>query len=66
MSGYELVRRVRYGAAPKFKDIPIFMLTAHSTDKNVRRGRFHRVDGFMVKPPSPKVLARCIRRALAR
>ena len=65
LSGHEFVRRVRYGIVPWFKDVPIFMLTAHDTDKNVQRGRIHRSDGFVVKPLSPEVLADCLRKALA-
>ena len=50
MDGFEFVRRIRYGTVPKFKDIPIFMLTGRDTDDNAQRARFHKINGFIVKP----------------
>lgn len=52
MNGYEFVRRIRYGAVPRYKDIPILMLTGKDTDKNVRSARIHKINGFLVKPSS--------------
>jgi two-component system, chemotaxis family, chemotaxis protein CheY len=56
MDGFELTRKIRYGVIPQYKDIPILMLTGHDTDKNVRKGRVHRIDGFVVKPLSQDTL----------
>lgn len=64
MAWFELVRRIRYGVVPRYKDIPILMLTGHSTEGNVQKGKFHKIQGFIVKPPSPEVLKRHITRAL--
>lgn len=64
MDGYELVRRIRYGTVPRFKDLPIIMLTGYDTEKNVQHGRVLRIDGFVVKPPDVKVFERKIRRVL--
>ena len=50
MNGYEFVRRVRYGVVPRYKDIPILMLTGKDSDKNVRSARIHKINGFLVKP----------------
>ncbi|MEK7246012.1 MAG: response regulator [Pseudomonadota bacterium] len=64
MGGFELARRIRLGAVAKFKDIPILMLTGHSTEDNIRKGRIHRIQGFIVKPPSAEILERNMTRAL--
>ena len=60
----ELARRIRLNAVPKYKGIPILMLTGHSTEENVRKGRIHRIQGFIVKPPSAEILDRHMTRAL--
>lgn len=64
MGGFELARMIRYGAVPPYKDIPILMLTGHSTEENVLKGRIHRIQGFIVKPPSAFVLKKYMMRAL--
>lgn len=64
MGGFELARKIRYGIVPRFKDIPILMLTGHSTEENVMKGRVHRIQGFVVKPPSLEAMRRYIYRAL--
>ena len=46
MAWFELVRRIRYGVVPRYKDIPILMLTGHSTEGNVQKGKFHKIQGF--------------------
>ena len=63
LDGYELVRRVRYGVVPKFKDAPILILTGKDTDENVLKARFHKISGFIVKPPNAESLEREIRKA---
>lgn len=65
MTGYELVRRLRYGTLPAYKTVPVIMLTGKDTDKNVRGARIHKISGFVVKPPEAGVLKDQIRRALA-
>ncbi len=62
MKGYELVRRIRYGTVPKFKDVPILMLTAHDTARNVRQARVHKVSGFIPKTAMLEHLEKQIRR----
>lgn len=64
MNGYEFVRRLRYGALPAYKNLPVLMLTGRDTDKNVRGARIHKISGFIVKPPSAEGLKDQIRRAL--
>jgi two-component system chemotaxis response regulator CheY len=64
MGGFELARRIRYGFVPRYKDVPILMLTGHGTEENVMKGRLHRIQGFVVKPPEAEVLKRHLRRAL--
>ncbi|MBG06483.1 MAG: hypothetical protein CMM59_20670 [Rhodospirillaceae bacterium] len=64
MSGYEFVRMLRYGTVPRFKDLPVLMLTGHDTPKNLRHARTHKIDGFLVKPPTAESLRRGILDAL--
>ena len=64
MSGYEFVRMLRYGTVPRFKDLPVLMLTGHDTPKNLRRARTHKIDGFLGKPPTAESLRRSILDAL--
>jgi CheY-like chemotaxis protein len=62
MGGFELARRIRLGAVPKYKEVPILMLTGHSTEENLMKGRIHRIQGFIVKPTSADILKRNIAR----
>ena len=64
MDGIELARKVRLGSVAKYKNIPILMLTGHSTEENVEKGRIQNIQGFIVKPPSTETLARHIKRAM--
>ncbi len=65
MNGYEFVRRVRYGTVPRFKDVPILILTGHATEKNVQRAHTHKIDGFVTKPATVDLLKVQIRDLLA-
>ncbi len=62
MKGYELVSRIRYGSVPKFKDVPILMLTAHDTAQTVQKGHDHQVSGFIPKTAMFEHLERQVRR----
>ncbi len=64
VDGYEFVRKVRYGAVPKYQDVPILILTGKDTDENVQKARFHKINGFIVKPPNAEDLERKLRKAL--
>ncbi len=64
IDGYEFVRKVRYGEVPKYKDVPILILTGKDTDENVQKARFHKIDGFIIKPPNAEDLERKLRKAL--
>lgn len=64
MGGFELARLIRAGTVAKYKDIPFLMLTSHSSEENIRTGRLHRIQGFIVKPPSAEILERYLMRAL--
>lgn len=64
MDGFEFVRKVRYGAVKGYKDVPIIMLTGKDTDRNVRKGRIHKIEAFVVKPPEVDSLRGYICRAL--
>ena len=64
MTGYEFVRRIRYGTVPRFKDVPILILTGHATEKNVQRAQTHKINGFVTKPPTVDILRLEIHAAL--
>ena len=64
VDGYEFVRKIRYGAVPKYKDVPILILTGKDTDENAQKARFHKINGFIVKPPNAEDLERKLRNAL--
>ncbi len=66
MDGYELVRRISYGTVPRFKDIPIIVLTGYFTDDNARHARTHRINGVVVKPLSGEVMMRKVEEVLGR
>lgn len=61
MDGYEFVRKLRYGVVPRFKDIPVVVLTGQDTDKNVQHARILKIDGFVVKPPDKSIFERKVR-----
>ncbi len=65
MDGYEFIRRVRYGEAPKFKEVPVVVLTGEDGEKSVRHARILKIDGFVVKPPDKDVFERQIRRIVS-
>ena len=56
MTGYEFSRKIRFGAVPPYKDIPILILSGELSEENLRRARTHRVDAVVAKPPSVDVL----------
>ncbi|MDP6786199.1 MAG: response regulator [Rhodospirillales bacterium] len=64
MGGYEFIRRVRYGTVPKYKDVPILVLTGADTEKNVKKSRIYRISGFMIKPPTIEDLGQQISQTL--
>ncbi len=65
MTGYEFVRRVRYGTVARYKDVPILILTGHATEKNLRRAHTHQIDSFVTKPATVDMLKVQIRDLLA-
>jgi CheY-like chemotaxis protein len=56
MTGWEFVHNLRVGEVPRYRDVPILMLTAADTPKNVRRGKYTKVEAFLVKPPELEIL----------
>lgn len=56
MGGYELARRIRYGAVPRFKDVPILVLTGNNSERNERMARVHKIDGYVVKSADTSIL----------
>ena len=65
MDGYSFVRRLRFGTVPQFKDVPVIMLTGHYDDDHTKKATAHRVQGFLVKPPSVQVMKVEVEKVLA-
>jgi CheY-like chemotaxis protein len=64
MDGYELARRIRYGAVSRFKDVPIIILTGYYTDENARHARTHKIDGVVVKPLNGEIMLQKLQEVL--
>lgn len=64
IDGYEFVRKVRFGTVPQYADVPILILTGKDTDQNIQKARFHKINGFIIKPPGIEDLERRIRKVL--
>jgi two-component system chemotaxis response regulator CheY len=62
MEGIELVRRVR--EKPKYKFIPIILLTTESRDDRKKEGRSAGATGWIVKPFKPEQLLAVISKVL--
>ena len=56
MNGFEFVRRLSYGLVPRFKDVPIMLLTEQATQKHVEYARTHKVSDLIEKPLIADVL----------
>jgi CheY-like chemotaxis protein len=65
MDGYEFIRRLRFGAAPDCKDLPVLVLTGEDSEKNVQHARILKIDGFFVKPPNKTVFENTVRRIIS-
>jgi len=64
MDGYAFARRVRYGVVPRFKNLPILMLTGHDTEPNAQKARTHKINGYIVKPAEKDKLETLIRQVI--
>ena len=64
MNGYEFSRKIRLGQVPRFKSVPILILTGQNTEKNIERSKFHRINGFIIKPVNTSELENNIRTIL--
>jgi len=64
LDGYAFARRVRYGVVPRFKNLPILMLTGHDTELNAQKARTHKINGYVVKPAEKEKLVTLIRQVI--
>lgn len=60
MDGFKFARKIRYGIVERYKKVPFLMLTGRDTEDNIRKGRIHKIDGFILKPPNAEDLRTCI------
>ena len=56
MDGFKFARKIRYGIVERYKKVPFLMLTGRDTEDNIRKGRIHKIDGFILKPPNAEDL----------
>ena len=64
MDGYELTRRIRYGAVAAHKDVAIVILTGHFSEEYLRHARTHQIDALVAKPATIEVLKQEIEAAV--
>ncbi len=64
MTGYEFVNSVRHSMVPRFKNVPIVILTGQDTERNMEKARIHQINGYLVKPPTVDLLRAQIRNVL--
>jgi len=64
MNGYEFIRRVRLGAVPACKDVPILILTGYYSEDDRRQARLHRIQSYVLKPPTIDVVETEVRSVL--
>lgn len=66
MSGLQLVRNIRNSKDPDLVKLPIVMLTARQSERDVIEGLETGLDDYVIKPFSPDELAARVRTALWR
>ncbi len=66
MSGLQLVRAIRDNKDPDLIKLPIIMLTARQSERDIIEGLETGLDDYVIKPFSPDELAARVRRALWR
>jgi len=63
INGYKVCRFLKFDA--KYKNIPIFLLTARGKPEDIETGKATGADEYIVKPYDPQALLALIRRYLA-
>ncbi len=66
MSGLQLVRAIRDNEDPNLARLPIIMLTARQSERDIIEGLETGLDDYVIKPFSPDELAARVRTALWR
>ncbi len=64
MTGYEFVRQLSRGTVPRFKDVPVVILTGRPGEANARQSRAGKISGYLTKPPTIDMLEAQIRDVL--
>ncbi len=62
MDGFEMLNRIK--ADPRFKDIPVIMLTARSRDADIIQGQAEGAARYLVKPVHPEDLLTSVREVI--
>jgi two-component system chemotaxis response regulator CheY len=65
MGGLRFVKLLREHLDPAMRDIPVIILTGHAEEPTVIAASHQRINGYLVKPVSPKQLSEQLRRVLA-
>jgi DNA-binding response OmpR family regulator len=66
MNGLELVRQIRASLKPEVAKLPIIMLTARQSERDIIEGLEAGLDDYVIKPFSPDELAARVRTVLWR
>jgi DNA-binding NarL/FixJ family response regulator len=65
MGGLRFVKLLREHIDPALRDIPVIILTGHAEEPTVIAASHQRINGYLVKPVSPKQLNEQLRLVLA-
>ena len=65
IDGFEFVKKLRAAKNPKFKDLPVLIVTGHADSENVVSAVQAGIHGYVVKPVSRNILEQRIDAALS-
>jgi len=63
MDGHALIAQIRSGAVPKYKDVPIVVISGKETEDSIA-GQDYGVEGFIAKPATAANLSTALNAAL--
>lgn len=60
LDGWGFVSKIRLGAVPDYKNVPIYMMTARGSEENEQKSRYKKVNGYALKPPRKDVISKIL------
>ena len=64
MDGFEFIAMLRKNQDAKIRATPVIVLTSHDEEDMVKKAADLNIEGYLLKPIAPKVLAKSIDKAL--